>query len=160
MQRGSVLQPDRLSFSLPPITLLCVRFHTHTHADHDTSTAYTVGILGRVRACLCSPVFQPGRSRRSSEPAKGHQQGVCKLKGISHCCSLSLDHAEPFHARFSLAQIHTWQAKGFCPFAAEATASLVQVILRDSQSSSRADQHTSLAAKNELRLSYSMALIR
>lgn len=54
------------------------------------------------------------------------------------------------------AQIQVWMARGGCPHAIESTAALLELILRDAQvvgPSYRPSQH-------ELRLSYSMALIR
>jgi hypothetical protein len=56
----------------------------------------------------------------------------------------------------SLLQIHVWQSRGCCPYAAEASASILAVIARDA---STGPASTS-AFPEELRLAYAMALTR
>ncbi|GAA6006732.1 rRNA-processing protein LAS1 [Rhodotorula paludigena] len=65
--------------------------------------------------------------------------------------------ADPALQRDAVSRIHVWLARGNCPHAAESTASLVDLVLRDAApSTSLASAHS----EHDLRLAYAMAMIR
>lgn len=61
-----------------------------------------------------------------------------------------------------LLQIKVWLSRGACPHEVESTASLLELLLRDDSSMSSVASSSVLPrpSQQELRLSYSMALIR
>ncbi|GAA5985704.1 hypothetical protein JCM10908_007080 [Rhodotorula pacifica] len=58
----------------------------------------------------------------------------------------------------AIGRIQVWLNRGQCPHAVESTAALLQLILRDAQPSTSTAAQT--VSEHELRLSYSMAIIR
>ncbi|GAA5868505.1 hypothetical protein JCM3774_005401 [Rhodotorula dairenensis] len=60
--------------------------------------------------------------------------------------------------RDAISRIQVWLHRGQCPHAVESTAALLQLILRDAEPSTSSAAHG--VSEHELRLSYSMAVIR